>query len=129
MNPGMALYSAHQIQLSSSPNQITYQEQGSCYSPGPHRSPVGTSKPFTMHPETPEVWNAPITPTSSSFPYNPSRGVHRPSLGLDQEVAHVLIHGKAGVTGSATVQALVHDEEAVLALVQEEVGVAGMEEA
>lgn len=82
MNPGMALYSAHQIQLSSSPNQITYQEQGSCYSPGPHRSPVGTSKPFTMHPQTPEVWNAPITPTSSSFPYNPSRGGHRPSPGF-----------------------------------------------
>ena len=48
---------------------------------------------------------------------------------MDQEVARVLILGKAGVTGSATVQALVQDEEAVLALVQEEVGVAGMEEA
>ncbi|XP_050266136.1 protein SICKLE-like [Quercus robur] len=82
MNPGMALYSAHQIQISSSPNQITYQEQGSCYSPGPHRSPIGTSNPFTMHPRTPEVWNAPITPTSSSFPYNPSRGGHYPSPGF-----------------------------------------------
>ncbi|KAL4603105.1 hypothetical protein ACB092_10G101800 [Castanea dentata] len=82
MNPGMALYSAHQIQISSSPNQIMYREQGFCYSPGPHRSPIGTSNPFTMHPRTPEVWNAPITPASSSFPYNPSRGGHHPSPGF-----------------------------------------------
>ncbi len=82
MNPGMTLSPAHQIQISSSPNQIMYQAQGSCYSPGPHRSPIGMVSPFTMHPRTPEVWNGPIGPTSNSFPYNPARGGLLPSPGF-----------------------------------------------
>ncbi|GMY16549.1 protein SICKLE-like isoform X4 [Fagus crenata] len=82
MNPGMTLSPSHQIQISSSPNQIMYQAQGSCYSPGPHRSPIGMVSPFTMHPRTPEVWNGPIGPTSNSFPYNPARGGLLPSPGF-----------------------------------------------
>ena len=56
-------------------------------------------------------------------------GVFFQALVLDQEAAHISILSKAGVTGSATVQPLVQDEEAVLALVQEEEAAAGMEAA
>ena len=56
-------------------------------------------------------------------------GVIFQALALDQEVARVSILGRAGVTGSATVQALVQDMEAALALVQEEEEAAGMEAA
>lgn len=48
------------------------------------------------------------------------------ALDLGQEVAHIQIPDKAGVNGSAKVQALVLYEEALLVPVQEEVGTAGM---
>lgn len=81
-NPGMTPPPAHQIQTSSSPHQMMYQAQGSYYNSGPHRSPMGTASPFSMHPQTPEVWNGPMNPTSYRFPSNPSRGVHLPSPGF-----------------------------------------------
>ncbi|XP_062163892.1 protein SICKLE isoform X3 [Alnus glutinosa] len=69
----------HHIQSSWSSNQTMYEAQGSSYSSGPHRSPIGTASPFPMHPRTPEVWNGPMGPTSYSFSSNPSRGGHPPS--------------------------------------------------
>ncbi|XP_041018916.1 protein SICKLE-like isoform X2 [Juglans microcarpa x Juglans regia] len=74
-NPSLA----HQIQSNWSPNQIVYQPQVMA---SPHRSPVGTASPVSMHPQTPEFWNGSTGPTSYSSSSNPSRGGHLPSPGF-----------------------------------------------
>jgi hypothetical protein len=127
---------AHQFQSSWSSNQTMYEAQGSSYSSGPHRNPIGAGSPFSMHPRTPEVWNGPMGPTSYSFSSNPSRGGHLPSPGFGprgsqnlnsgqgrgQWVSHS--PGQALALDQDLVLAL--DQDLVLALDQEEVGAAGM---
>ncbi len=81
-NPGMTPPPAHQINHSSSPNQIMYRAQGPYYSSGPHRSPIGMAGPFSVQPQIPEVWNRPMSPTGYRFPSNPSRGGYLPSPGF-----------------------------------------------
>lgn len=73
---------AHQIQSSWSSNHTIYEAQGYCHSPSPHRSPMGTTSPFPMHPQTPEGWNGSVGPTGFSFPSNPPRGGRLPSPGF-----------------------------------------------